>query len=138
MSRELARQAVMTKVAQLAATWTDYALVVEYPNKNIVDTKVQSLPYLKVRIEYVDGYQVDLATNPLHRQMGFICLEACVKEGSGTAECNKLLQHFFRPMQMTDQMTPVRTFGAKSTGDATKNGWYCEEIMIPMWFDETT
>lgn len=133
--RELARQAIVAKVESLKALFTDYNLLVEYANGDVVNTALQKNPYLKVRIVYQDGSQIDLGEEPGHRLIGTIVIEACVKEGSGTKQANDLLNHFYPYMHMTDKIPPVRTLAARFASRNAVNGWVAEAAIIPFWVD---
>lgn len=133
--REQIRLAVVAKVESLKATFTDYPLVIEYTNGNVVNTADQVDPYLKVRIVYQDGAQIDLATSPGHRLMGTVVLEACVKQGTGTKAANELLGHFYPAMHMRDTIPPLRTLASRFAPGPTRDGWAIEAALIPFWAD---
>lgn len=133
--REQIRIAVATKVGMLATTFTDYPLLIEYTNGQKVNTATQTNPYLKVTVRYQDGQQVDLALQPGHRLIGTLILEACVKEATGTAEANKLLEHFYPALHLTDTMPPLRTMAARFSTKQAVNGWAAEAALIPFWTD---
>ena len=132
---EQARTAVITKVEAIKSTWTEYPLVVEYYNTTLVNTATQTKPYLRFNMVLVDGYQTDLGTNPGHRVMGMLAVEAMVKEGTGLAQANKLLEFFYPKLHMTDSMTPVRTYAASFNTVNSVKGWTGQGAYIPFWFD---
>lgn len=135
VTAENARQAITTKVEALRATWVDYPLVVEYSNGKSVNLSEQKDPYLSVTIVYSDGYQVGLGPTSDYRSLGTLVLEACDKEGFGTARMNKLLDHFYRSMHKTDSMFPVRTYAARFVSVPPKLGWAKQAAAIPFWYD---
>jgi len=132
---EQARLALTTKVEALKALWTTYSLVVEYNNTVIVNTATQTTPFLRVNMTLIDGYQTDLGSNPGHRIMGMIAVEAMVKEGSGTAQANKLLEFFYPHLHMTDSIPPLRTYAASFATVKPSEGWAGQGAYIPFWFD---
>lgn len=134
-TREQARVALVTKVEALKATWTSYALVVEYDNKLAANPATQVNPYLKVSTVYMDGWQIDLAKSPKYRLLGVIILEAMVKEGSGQKLANDLLEHFYPSIHLTDQNPPLRTEAVKFKTAKAVNGWVADAAIIPFWFD---
>lgn len=138
MSMSTAQVAIATRVNQLAGLWTDFTLAVEYENQKSVNLATQTNPYIRLGIDYLDGYQADLAKNPIHRNLGMILIEACAKEGTGTLVLNRILEHFYKPMQMRDTLVPVRTYAARPTEGYPKDGWYRKPVMIPFWFDDLT
>lgn len=136
VTREQARQAVTTKVEALKASFTDYTVIVEYDNREAVNRATQSKPFLAVTLVYIDGYQINLGPSSQHRPIGTIVVEAWDKEGAGTARVNKLLDHFYRGMQMTDSMAPVRTFAARFASKRVPvQGWIAQSALIPFWYD---
>ena len=133
--RESVRTALVAKVQNLISTFTAYPLKVEYANGNKVNTSLQTDPYLKVWIVYQDGEQTTLGTNPGHRLMGTIVVEACVKEGSGTKLANELLAHFYPALHMKDTIPPLRTLAARFSSKPAVDGWAAEAALIPFWAD---
>lgn len=136
VTREQARQVVTTRVESLKASFTDYAVIVEYDNREVVNRASQSNPFLAVTLVYIDGMQINLGPSSQHRPIGTIVVEAWDKEGAGTARVNKLLDHFYRGLHMTDSMAPVRTHAARfSSKRVPEQGWIAQAALIPFWFD---
>lgn len=136
MSREAARIAVVTAVQALRATWTDYALEVEYGNA-LLDMSKQTKPFLRVTVLYSDAFQVDMGSTPRHRATGGILLEALAKEGSGDKVQNLLLEHFYKPLHMKDTFTPIRTQAAKFLPvKPAIDGWSNCGVVVPFWYDD--
>ena len=133
--RERIRIALVDEVEALRATFTEYPLEVEYANGKVVNTATQTKPYLKVRIVYQDGDQINLALDPDYRAIGSIVVEAAVKAGSGTAEANRLLEHFYPTLQLSDRMGPLRTRAARFASKDARDGWAAEAALIPFWAD---
>lgn len=136
VTRETVRQKITTAVQALKTTFTGYTVVIEYDNMQTVNRATQSNPFLSVTLVYIDGMQVGLGYGSMHRPIGTIVLEAWDKEGAGTARMNKLLDHFYRGLQMTDSMAPVRTHAARfSSKRVPEQGWIAQAALIPFWFD---
>jgi hypothetical protein len=136
MSREAARVAVVTAVQALKATWTDFPLTIEYGN-TVIDLAKQSKPFLRVTIMYHDAFQVDLSQHARHRATGGILIEALAKEGSGDKIQNQILEHFYKPLHMTDANPPIRTYAAKFLPmKPPVHGWSNAGITIPFWYDD--
>lgn len=133
--RERARKALTIKIESLKATFAAYPLEVEYANGDLINTALQTKPYLKVGIQYQGGRQLELALEPGHRLMGFVVIEACTKEGSGTKMANELLSHFYPALQMRDTIPPLRTMAARFAPVPLKDGWTGEAALIPFWMD---
>lgn len=134
-NRENARAALATKIEALKATWVAYPLEIEYDNQNRVNLPNQTHPFLCVKLIWMDGYQVDLAEAPLHRVLGAIILEAKTKEGQGSKKGMALLDHFYKPLHMTDANPPLRTQAAQFKSPEPKLGWATDAAIIPFWFD---
>lgn len=136
MSREAARTAVTTKAEALKASWSDYALKMEYEN-TLLDMSKQSKPFVRITLHYTDGYQANLGTSPTHRAVGGILIEALAKESTGSKVPNQLLDHFYKGMHMSDAMLPVRTYAAKFLPhQQAVNGWQSFAVVVPFWFDD--
>ena len=139
MGFETARVALVTKCEALRAAWAGgYTLLVSYDNAEKVDTSNLANPYLKVCLEYADGFQVDLAANPRHRILGYIKLEAVDKEGAGISKSNTLLSYFYSALQMKDAYVPLRTRAAVPMGSKRANGLVTTTVAIPFWYDDIT
>lgn len=133
--RERIRLALTNKVEALKLTFTDYPLVIEYANGQVVNTATQTQPYLKVKIVYQGGDQINLALDPDHRAIGTIQVEAMVKAGTGTGAANRLLEHFYPALHLSDTMGPIRTRAARFASRDAKDGWAAEAALIPFWAD---
>lgn len=133
--REDIRLAVVAQVEALKGTFPDYLLLVEYANGLVINTATQVDPYLRVRIVYQDGDQIDLAAKPGHRLIGTLLVEACIKAGTGTSKANKLLSHFYPTLHLSDRMGPLRTRAARFASKDAKDGWAAEAALIPFWAD---
>lgn len=135
VTREDVRQAVTAKIQALKSTFTAYPLAIEYDNYHTVNRSTQSNPFLAVSFVYIDGYQITLGPSSMHRPIGTLVIEAFDKEGAGTAKMNVLLDHFYRGLQMTDSMAPVRTHAARFSSKNEFNGWVAQAALIPFWYD---
>ena len=134
-TREQVRQALTARVIAIKASWTDYPLEVEFDNFDTVNQATQTLPYLRVSLVYLDGYQTDLGPNAGHRVLGTLVVEAMVKQGAGTAQANRLLEHFYPKLHMSSAMMPLRTQAARYGSAPPKDGWVAQAALIPFWYD---
>lgn len=134
-TREHARQALTAKIVALKATWTEYPLEVEFDNYDTVNQSTQTHPYLCVSMVYQDGFQIALGPAAPSRVLGTIVIEAKVKAGSGTAQANRLLEHFYPGVHMTDTLAPLRTLAARFDSAPPKSGWVAQAALIPFWYD---
>ena len=132
VTREDARIAVRTKVEALRQT---LAVDIEYDNIKTIDLSMQTKPYMKVCLEYMDGMQVDMGPNGYTRAIGVILLDVRVKPNTGTKDQNAILEHYYRGLQKTDSMAPVRTLAARFDSAGVIDGWYSEAAVIPFWYD---
>lgn len=93
------RQQLVAAVEAARNTYSDCDLVIEYDNRDIVDMRTQSTPFLSVEIEYIRAVQGDLSSKPIHKIAGLLILTAKVREGAGTAAAYTLLEHFYTALQ---------------------------------------
>ena len=135
VTREMVRKKLVARIEEQRPLWTRFPVLIEYDNAIAVNQSTQSNPYLCVTIVYQDGYQTTLSKNPGDRVLGTIVIEAKAKEGSGTAQANDLLEHFYRKVHMTDTLTPLRTLAARFASSPARNGWVAQGALIPFWFD---
>ena len=134
VTREEVRQKVAERVEQLAGSWVGYPLSIEYDNK-LLNQSAQSDPYLAIKMIYMDGGQIDLGANPGHRAIGTLIVEAWDKVGNGKSASNRLLQHFYPHLHMTDSLSPLRLRAARFSTSAIRNGWVAEASIVPFWYD---
>lgn len=133
---ETSRQAITAAVEVVRATFTSYPLIIEYENRNIVDTQTQTNPYLCVNVRFADGWQGDLNPNPFHRIIGFVELIAHVKEGSGVAQSNALLEFFYPKLQYR-RLGGAKLEAAKPAPVKQVKGWRSQGMLIPFWLSAT-
>lgn len=125
-----------TKAEALKASWSSYALQMEYENM-LLDMSEQSNPFVRITLHYTDGYQANLGTSPTHRAIGGILIEALAKESIGSVIPNQLLEHFYKAMHMSDAMPPLRTYAAKFLPhQGVIEGWQSFAVIIPFWYDD--
>lgn len=129
------RQSIVTAVEAAKATFTAYPLIIEYDNRMMIDHSTQVNPYLCVDLKFLDGYQADLSTNPIHRKIGQIHVQAVVKEGAGTALAYQLLDHF-APKLERKIFGGVKTRMSTYAREATHRGWVYFPVVIPFWADD--
>jgi hypothetical protein len=133
MSLEQARQSLVTAVEAVKLTYTD-SLVIDYDNRNTIDTHRQHRAWLSVSVQFLDAYQGDLGPNPFHRHIGVLVLDASIKEGQGSSSPLTILDHFSSRLHGR-QFGSVRTLFSDMRPATTKSGWYTASVGIPFWFD---
>ena len=137
MGLETIRVDITTAVKAAALLFTAYPLIVEYDNREMVDTKTQTDPFLTVEIKMLDGEQADLSSNPTHRMYGQIHMSAAVPMGTGRSMANILLDHFYPRLQRKTLGT-VKTEMAVPANRVEHLGWYYYPVLIPFWSDQST
>lgn len=138
MSRETVRAALTAAVEAAKASFSPgYALVIEYDNRVLVDTKTQKDPFLVVRVVFEDGEQADLAPKPIQRLYGRLELAAAVPEGAGAKLANQLVDHFSAALQMK-QFGPVRLRMASPAKDFPHLNSRYYPTHLPFWADIPT
>lgn len=134
MGLETARQSIVTAIEAAKTGNPVSGLIIEYDNRIIVDTQTQTNPYLAVQIMWMSGEQADLSATPLHRMWGQIHLAAVVKEGSGSAAANGLLDWFY-PRLQRKAWGAVRTLMADYAPVKPWQGWVYYPVLTPFWYD---
>jgi len=133
MSTNQARQDIVTAVEAARLSYGK-PLVIQYDNRAIIDPVNQSYPWLAVKFEVLDSHQGDLAAQPIHRHIGFVKLEAHIKQGLGTASSLELLEHFSTRLQKR-KFGIVRTLLADARPSVERDPWYVSVRNVPIWFD---
>ncbi len=136
MSKENIRQAIVSQMETIRRGYTDNpTLQIEYDNALAVDIAKQTLPFLLCRIKWGPAEQVGYSDKPQQRFYGNIELAVAVKEYTGTAKANTILDYFYPRMQKT-QFGKVRTFMAEPGPDKNENGWVYIPMLVPFWSDQ--
>lgn len=135
MALEDVRQAIVAAVEAAKVGCPGGIPLIEYDNRIIVDTQTQSVPFICVKILFLDAEQADLNVNPTHRLYGQIHVSAAVKEGEGMSIGLKMLGHFY-PQLHKKQLGSVRTKMAKLVQSRPHLGWVYYPALIPFWSDE--
>lgn len=128
-----ARAEIMAVVARIQADWTAYPLVVEPDNRIVVDQATQTNPYLQVSIKMLSGEQLDMADRPKVEQRGQILLCVVVKENSGSAKAQALLD-FLTPYFELQDFAQVRCHAFQAVSDSTVKGLTYYPGIINFWF----
>lgn len=135
MSIPQARIDLVTAVEAARATFPT-PLVIQYDNQTPPDVAALTEPWLSVSIEFLDAYQGDISSRPLHRHIGAIKLTANSHQGSGTAKSLNLLRHFTLALQRKNHGI-VRTMLADVRVPAPpKDNIHTVTHAVPFWFDE--
>lgn len=137
-SLELYRQQLVTAIEAARATYEeDCDLVVEYDNRDSVNMKTQSKPFLTVEIEYVGGVQGDLSNKPVHKIAGILILTAKVREGAGTAAVYRLIEHFYTSLQFR-VIGDCRVEMADLVKPSRLGGWWGVSAVLPFRVNKFT
>lgn len=137
MSRESFRVAFTALVEARKSSWSGYTLLIEYDNRLVVNTQTQTNPFLCVKILYVSGDQATLGTYPIQRDYGQIHLAAVVKENSGVAQANALLD-FFVPSLRLRTADGTRLYASRPQKEQVFKGWVYFPVLIPFQSDTFT
>lgn len=137
MSLELVVSHTMGEIQIIAATFTEWPLIVEYENRIEVDTKTQTDPFLCVKTKFLDGYQVEISDRPHQRWIGQVHLAAAIPDGAGVAKARKLLD-FFYPKLQRKKFGLMRTRMAEPGGVTDHLGWEYHGVIVPFWADVPT
>lgn len=127
------REAVMAVVGQIVADHTGYPLVVETPNRDVVDQAAQVYPYLQVSVVTMLGEQAELGPNPMIRREGQILLAAVVKDGAGVADAEALMD-FVLPYFSTAQLGIVQCHAAHPVQGKEFKGWWYQPAIVPFFY----
>lgn len=136
MSKENIRQAIVAKMEEIRKGYdANPGLKIEYDNALAVDISKQTEPFLLCRIKFLDAEQVGISDKPMQRFYGNIELAVAVKEYTGTAKANAILDYFYPKLQRT-QFVAVRTYMATVAADKKENGWVYIPMQVPFWSDQ--
>lgn len=138
MSYEAIRANVATRVETAKTAWLDYALKVQFDNRDMVDLQSQVLPFVMMDLDFRAAEQADLNRNPRVQIYGTINIVACCKFGDGTSKVLKLVDHFIPYFELTGAITPIQTKAAAITPSRTFKGWYAQPLVIPFWSTRTS
>lgn len=132
------RAAIVAEIERAKAAWSAYTLLVDYENKGQIDLSQVTVAYLAVDIVGLDGEQLDLGDSPLTQAGGQIVLAAGAKDGSGTVEQLKLLDHFTPYLQLRDDLAGVRTRVARRQPPRVAGGFYYLPLIVSWWAVEVS
>lgn len=138
MSQETIRVDLTTAIESIRTTFAGgYTLVIEYDNVLLVDTKLQTNPFLAVEIKFIQGVQANISNTPFQRVYGQVLLSAAVPQGSGSSKALKLLDHFSKGLQLKAFGT-VRTHISSPSQSKPHLGWVYFTVSVPFWSDQAT
>lgn len=127
------RQTVRAVAQQIINDHTAYPLVVETDNRDVVDQAFQVNPYLAISIKPLRGEQAEIGVAPLSKMEGQIQISAVVKDGSGTADAEDLLD-FVLPYFHLQNLATVQCQAAFPTGGREVKGWWYESAIVPYYY----
>lgn len=136
MSIEAIRQSLVAAVEAAKSGFSEYPLVIGYDNRDYIDPMKQTNPYLEVEVQLGSGWQADLSPDPIHRITGLLILTAKVREGNGTAQINRLLDHFYPKLQRRRIGLALTEMASFPRGSSIK-GLYGQSVVIPFIADKT-
>lgn len=137
MSLDAARQAIFTEVERARAAWTAYTLQVEYENRDRVDLSKVTKSYACLDILWARASQMDLGLRPKVNDYGTILLTVGTKQGNGSTDLLKLLDHFRPYLQLRDNIGGgVRTQeGHIQKPYPAADGFYYYPLSVPFWVE---
>jgi len=119
--------------AQVKADWTNYTLLIETDNRDIVDLASQTNPFICASIINLSGEQLDLGAAPRTRQYGQIQLAIAAKQGKGTGDIEDLLD-FIAPYFSMKDFATVRCFAISLQKPRKEKEWYYQPLIIPFYY----
>lgn len=137
MSLDAARQAIVTEIERARDAWASWPLQVEYENRDLVDLSKVTKSYVSVDIVWSRSSQMDLSNRPKVFDYGTILLAAGTKQGKGSADLLKLLDHFRPYLQLRDNIGGgVRTHeGHIQKPYPAADGFYYHPMSVPFWIE---
>lgn len=126
---------IMTRLTTAVAAWSAYTLVVEIPNKTLVDQATQTNPYLQVAISMLSGEQLDMGDNRRSRQFGQLILMVVAKGGTGMIPTSALRDHLAPYFNMENLGTVVCEAAELHMSKPIK-GWEYSPLVINFWYTQ--
>lgn len=137
MSMDQAHTDLMTAFEAAKALWTDFALAVDYPNRQTVDPASQETPYIDLDIQFFSGEQLDLGPVKTVKTEGLVLMMICTKDNDGVQIANKLRQHFADKMQLR-RIGIVEVYAATGGRIRERLGWRLSPLILPFWYTRFT
>lgn len=135
MSQTQARREIATAIEAARLAWTDYPLVVEQENRDVINYATQVKPFVSVDVVFYDGKQMDLGPEPLQGVYGQVYIAVCTQEGKGTSEVTPVIDHMSKALSR--QSFPLVKMGVPQPQPAvTRKGWYCQVTLVSFWYHE--
>lgn len=134
MSNEACRLAIITQFeTAMTAYPTSPKPLVQYENRNLVDTSTQTLPFIGIDIVNINGHQLELGSAGISVQYGQIIVTAFCKENTGSRDAGLLLDYFL-PYFDKKELGIVRTQSAMYSKAKTVKGWQGYPVTVPFWW----
>lgn len=127
---ELYRQHIVGAVNAAKAGFTAHTVEIEYDNRQNLEIPTLENPYLCVEIMFTGGSRADLSNNPVHKIVGMLVITSKIRDGKGTADCYRLLEHFYPKLQ-NRVVGSVRLEMADFDRPRLVNGWWGISALIP-------
>lgn len=124
---------VMGIVKQIRDAWTQWPLKVEAENRQLGEND-KAMPYLKVKVDFMDSEQVELGSGPVQvKEVGQILLSVVSKCGTGTADSDQLAA-FIKPYFDRRILTTLRTHPVAPAGAREIKGEYYTNLLVDFWY----
>ena len=133
MTIEAARVAITAQFDAALAAYPTTKPVVQYPNRNLVDTTTQVLPWIELDIVNLSGMQLDLGPKPMSVQYGQIIVTAYSKENAGARDAGMLLDYFLPWLELRN-LGIVRTHSGMYSKSTVAKGWEGFPVTVPFWW----
>ncbi len=134
MSFEAAQSDLVGAVEAAAALWVGPpALLIEYPNRRLVDVDRQPDPYVCVEVEFFDGGQISMGASKWVEEVGTLTLVVHTKVDGGWALARRIMDHFTPHVELKN-FTVARTRAARAARSQERRGWNCTPLVVPVWF----
>jgi hypothetical protein len=134
MTIEALRQNFTEAVLVAKSGFSEFSVNVLAENRGTIDLAKQSNPFLEIEVELGSGWQADISSNPRHRIAGLLVLTVKAREGTGSAQVNRLLDFIYPKLQrrrIGTALTEVASFPKPFSA----SGLYAKSVVIPFHAD---
>lgn len=129
----------MTAFEAAKTAWTEFALAVDYPNRQTVDLENQELPYVDLGLDFFHGEQLGFkaGSQKVFRTDGIFKMMIGTKVNDGTRVADRLAQHFTDALQAR-RIGIVEVEAATGARIVERVGWRYSPLILPFWFTRIT
>jgi len=107
-----------------------------YEDAQTVDLDAVGTTFLKIGIEFVEGYQASLGAQPLDRTLGIIYFCVFSKEATGGRAALQIFDTLKQTIQY-QRLGGVQLEAVRPGDVERQKGWVNRELLVPFWFDST-